>query len=113
MFARKLGCRECEEKEQAMNEFQLTLTNILRRHGMSVSDLAQHTSYDPLFFESIVTGKSRQVPADFFIRIADVLNLGTAERDALVHSWAFGIERWNWSHSRESRLGAQAQRRTG
>jgi hypothetical protein len=53
-----------------MNEFQLTLTNILRRHGISASDLARHAGYDPLFFESIVMGKSRQVPADFFIRIA-------------------------------------------
>jgi hypothetical protein len=31
-----------------MNEFQLTLTNILRRHGMSVSELTQHTGYYPL-----------------------------------------------------------------
>lgn len=96
-----------------MNEFQLTLTNTLRRHGMSVSDLAQHTGYDPLLFESIVTGKSRQVPADFFIRIADILGLGTLEKDALVRSWAFGRERWNWSHSREHRPTGPAKRRTG
>lgn len=80
---------------------------------MSVSDLARHTGYDPLFFESIVTGKSRQVPADFFIRIADVLELRTTEKDALVRSWAFGVERWNWSHSRESRPRALAKRRAG
>lgn len=96
-----------------MNEFQLTLTNTLRRHGMSVSDLAQHTGYGPLLFESIVTGKSRQVPADFFIRIADILGLGTLEKDALVRSWAFGRERWNWSHSREHRPTGPAKRRTG
>jgi hypothetical protein len=67
-----------------MNELQLTLKNILSRYGMSISDLAQHTRYESLFFESIVTGKSRQVPADFFIRIADVLELGPIERDTLV-----------------------------
>lgn len=96
-----------------MNEFQLTLTNTLRRHGMSVTDLARHTGYDPLLFESIVTGKSRQVPADFFIRIADILGLGTLEKDALVRSWAFGRERWNWSHSREHRSTRPTKRRTG
>jgi hypothetical protein len=80
---------------------------------MSVSDLAQRTGYDLLFFESIVTGKSRQVPADFFIRIADILDLGMIEKDALVRSWAFGVERWNWSHSRESRPKGPAKRRTG
>lgn len=96
-----------------MNEFQLTLTNTLRRHGMSVTDLARHTGYDPLLFESIVTGKSRQVPADFFIRIADILGLGTLEKDALVRSWAFGRERWNWSHSREHQSTRPAKRRTG
>jgi hypothetical protein len=96
-----------------MNEFQLTLTNTLRRHGMSASDLARHSGYDPLLFESIVTGKSRQVPADFFIRIADILGLGTLEKDALVRSWAFGRERWNWSHRRESRPMGPAKRRTG
>jgi hypothetical protein len=63
-----------------MNEFQLTLTNILGRHGMNASELAHHTGYNPLLFESIVTGKSRQVPADFFIRIADVLNLGAVTK---------------------------------
>jgi hypothetical protein len=96
-----------------MNEFQLTLTNILKRHGMIVSDLAQHTGYDLLLFESIVSGKSRQVPADFFIRIADVLKLGTIEKDALVRSWAFAMERWNWSHSRENRQTRPANKRAG
>ena len=98
-----------------INEFQLTLANILRRHSVSASDLARRTGYDPLFFEGIVTGKSRQVPADFFVRIADVLDLGAADKDALVRSWAFGVERWNWSHGRESRPIATswAKRKTG
>jgi len=96
-----------------MNEFQLTLTNILKRHGMSLSDLTRHTGYDPFLFESIVTGKTRQVPADFFIRIADVLKLGTIEKDALVRSWAFGVEHWNWSHSRERRQTRPANKRVG
>ena len=69
--------------------------------------------YDPTFLESILTGKSCQVPADFFVRIADVLDLGAVERDALVRSRAFGIGRWNWSRSRESRPGEQAQSKTG
>ena len=84
-----------------MNQFQLTLTSILRRHGTSASDLARHTGYDSLFFEKIVTGKSRQVPADFFVRIANGLELWATDKDALVRSWAFGVERWRWSHSRE------------
>ena len=96
-----------------MNEFQLTLTNILGRHGMNASDLARYTGYDPLLFESIVTGKSRQVPADFFIRIADVLNLGAVDKDSLVRSWAFGVERWSWSNSRESRPAELATSKTG
>ena len=73
-----------------MNEFQLTPTNILERHSMNVSESAYLTRYDPTFLESIVTGKSRQVPADFFVRITDVLDLGVAERDALVRSRALG-----------------------
>jgi len=96
-----------------MNEFQLTLTNILGRHGMNASDLARYTGYDPLLFERIVTGESRQVPADFFIRIADVLDLGAVDKDALVRSWAFGAERWSWSHSRESRPAELATSKTG
>jgi hypothetical protein len=52
-----------------MNEFQLTPTNILGRHSMNVSESAYLTRYDPTFLESILTGKSCQVPADFFVRI--------------------------------------------
>lgn len=70
--------------------------NILSRQGMSVAELAEQTGYNPLLLENIVAGKSRQMPVDFFVRIADVLNLNTEEQDALVRSWAFGIERWSW-----------------
>jgi cyanate lyase len=73
-----------------MNEFQLTLTNILQRRGMSVADLAEQTGYNPLFFESIITGTNRQMPVDFFLRVAQVLDLSEEEKDALVRSWAFG-----------------------
>ena len=73
-----------------MNEFQLTLTNIVGRRGISVADLAERTGYNPLFFESIITGKSRQMPVDFFLRIAQVLDLSEEEKDALVRSCAFG-----------------------
>src|SRR5919112_1961053 len=70
---------------------------------MNVSESAYLTRYDPTFLESILTSKSCQVPADFFVQIADVLDLGAVERDALVRSRAFRIGRWNWSRSRESR----------
>ena len=73
-----------------MNEFQLTLTTILQRRGMSVADLAEQTGYNPLFFENIVTGKDRQMPVDFFLRVAQTLDLSEEEKDALVRSWAFG-----------------------
>jgi cyanate lyase len=73
-----------------MNEFQLTLTNILQRRGISVADLAERTGYNPLFFENIVMGKNRQMPVDFFLRVARVLDLSEEEKDALVRSWAFG-----------------------
>ena len=73
-----------------MNEFQLTLTNILGKRGMSVADLAERTGYNPLFFENIITGKSRQIPVDFFLRVAQILDLSEEEKEALVRSWAFG-----------------------
>jgi transcriptional regulator with XRE-family HTH domain len=73
-----------------MNEFQLTLTNIVERRGMSVADLAEQTGYNPLFLENIITGKSRQIPVDFFLRVAQALDLSEEEKDALVRSWAFG-----------------------
>ena len=86
-----------------MNEFQLMLTNYTARKGMSISQLAKRVGYDPLLFEKIVIGENRQIPVDFFIQIADVLNLTTEEKDALVRSWAFGVDQWNWSHSYETR----------
>ena len=73
-----------------MNEFQLTLTNTVEKRGMSVADLAERTGYNPLFFENILTGKDRQMPVDFFLRVAQVLDLSEEEKDALVRSWAFG-----------------------
>jgi hypothetical protein len=79
----------------AMNEFEHTLTNIVERHGVSMDDLAKQARYDPLFFRNVVSGKSRQMPVDFFVRVADVLDLSAEEKDALVRSWAFGVERWN------------------
>ena len=57
---------------------------------MSVADLAEQTGYNPLFFENILTGKSRQIPVDFFLRVARVLDLSEEEKDVLVRSWAFG-----------------------
>jgi len=58
-----------------------------------MSALAERAGYDSRFFEDIVTGKSRQVPVDFFIRINRILDLTEEEKDALVRSWAFGVER--------------------
>lgn len=96
-----------------MNEFQLTLTNFTARQRMSISELARRIGYDPLLFEKIVIGKNRQIPVDFFIRIAKVLNLTIAEQDALVRAWAFGVDRWNWSQSDEARQRRPAKRRAG
>jgi hypothetical protein len=96
-----------------MNEFQLTLTNIAARHSTSISQLAKLVGYEPFLFEEIVAGKTRQVPVDFFIRIADVLDLSTVEKDDLVRSWAFGIERWNWSPNVESSPRGLVSRRAG
>ena len=73
-----------------MNEFQRTPVDILQRRGMSVDDLAEQTEYNPVFFENLLTGKSRQMPVDFFLRVAQVLDLSEEEKDALVRSWAFG-----------------------
>jgi transcriptional regulator with XRE-family HTH domain len=80
----------------AANEFQRILVNILSRQGMSVSELAEQTGYSSLLLENIIAGKSRQMPVDFFVRIADILELSAEEKDELVRSWAFGIEHWSW-----------------
>ena len=37
-----------------MNEFEHTLTNILAKHDISVSDLAERAGYSPLFFSTVV-----------------------------------------------------------
>ena len=52
---------------------------------MSDASLARHTGYSP-----------RQIPVDFFVRVADTFNLTTAEKDALVRSWGLGIEKRSW-----------------
>ena len=86
----------------AASEFQRTLMSNLSRQGMSVAGLAEHTGYGPLLLENLIAGKTRQIPVDFFARIADVLDLSTVEKDALVRSWAFGIEKRSWSLSSAS-----------
>ena len=80
----------------AASEFQRTLMNILSRHDMSVTNLASHIGYSPILLDNLIAGKSRQIPVDFFIRVADTLNLTTEEKDELVRSWAFGIEKRSW-----------------
>lgn len=77
-----------------MNEFEHTLSKIFAKRGMSLSDLAERAGYNPLFFRSIVSGKNRQVPVNFFVRIAEVLILSNEAKDELARSWAFGVERW-------------------
>jgi hypothetical protein len=57
-----------------------------------MSALAERTGYSSHFFEDIVTGKSRKVPVDFFIRVDRILELTEEEKVALVSSWAFGVE---------------------
>jgi transcriptional regulator with XRE-family HTH domain len=70
--------------------------NILSRQGMSIANLAERTGYNPLLLENLIAGKSREIPVDFFIRVADTLDLTTDEKDELVRSWAFGIEKRSW-----------------
>jgi hypothetical protein len=85
-----------EEPIMAASEFQQTLMSYLSRQGMSVTNLAEHTGYSYLLLENLIAGKTRQMPVDFFVRVADALNLTTAEKDVLVRSWAFGIEKRSW-----------------
>jgi hypothetical protein len=66
---------------------------------MSIAGLARQTGYSPVLLENLIAGKSRQIPVDFFIRVADALALTTVEKDALVRAWAFGIEKRSWSLS--------------
>lgn len=77
----------------AATEFQRMLINILSRQDMSVANLAERTSYNPLLLENLIAGKSRQIPVDFFVRVADALSVTTAEKAALARSWAFGPEK--------------------
>ena len=60
---------------------------------MSLSELVKETGYNPIFFEDVVLGKSRKIPVDFFVRLAEVLELSNREKDQLLRSWAFGVER--------------------
>jgi hypothetical protein len=80
----------------AVTDFQRALMNILTQKGMSLANLAEQTGYNPLLLENLVAGKSRQIPVDFFIRVGGVLELPTEEIDALVRSWAFGIQKRTW-----------------
>jgi hypothetical protein len=80
----------------AASEFQRTLMNSLARRGMSVAGLAEQTGYSALLLENLIASKTRQIPVDFFIRVADTLDLTMEEKDALVRSWAFGIEKRSW-----------------
>ena len=93
-----------------MNEFQLTLTNYAARQGINISELAKRLGYDPLVIEKTVIGQNRRIPVDFFIRIAEVLNLTTREKDALVRSWAFGTYHWNWPQSDKGSLRKPARK---
>ena len=58
--------------------------------------------YDPLLFDKLVIGINRRIPVDFFICISGVLDLTRGETNALVGSWAFGVDRWNWLQSYEA-----------
>jgi transcriptional regulator with XRE-family HTH domain len=78
-----------------MNGFEHTLLGILAEHGMSLSELAKETGYNPIYFEDVVSGKSRKIPVDFFVRLAEILELSNQEKDELLRSWVFGVERWS------------------
>ena len=78
-----------------MNEFEHTLTTFVEKHNVSTGALAKQTRYGPLFSRDVLSGKSRQISVDFFVRVANALDLSVEEKDALVRSWAFGVERWN------------------
>lgn len=86
----------------AASEFQRTLMSYLGRESISVAGLAGQTGYSPVLLENLIAGRTRQIPVDFFIRVADVLDLTTVEKDALIRSWAFGIENRSWRLSNAS-----------
>jgi lambda repressor-like predicted transcriptional regulator len=80
----------------AASEFQRIVMTNLSRQGMSVAGLAKQTGYSPLLLDNLIAGRTRQIPVDFFIRVADTLDLTMEEKDAMVRSWAFGIEKRSW-----------------
>jgi lambda repressor-like predicted transcriptional regulator len=80
----------------AASEFQRTLMSYLSRQGLSVAALASQTGYSPVLLEDLIAGKTRQMPVDFFVQVADALDLTMEEKDDLVRSWAFGIEKRTW-----------------
>ena len=86
----------------AASEFQRILMSHLSSRGMSVAGLARQTGYSPVLLENLIAAKTRQIPVDFFIRVADVLDMSTVEKDALIRSWAFGIENRSWRLSNAS-----------
>jgi hypothetical protein len=51
---------------------------------MSLSELAKETGYNPIYFEDVVSGKSRKIPVDFFVRLAEILELSNQEKDELL-----------------------------
>ena len=77
-----------------MNEFEHTLMSKLASKDMTLPELAERIGYEPHFLKNIVSGKDRSVPVDFFVRTSEVLGLSNEEKDELVRSWAFGVERW-------------------
>ena len=85
-----------KELLMAASEFQRTLMSNLSRQGMSLAGLARQTGYSPSLLDNLIAGKTRQIPVDFFVRVADTLNMTMEEKDALVRSWAFGIEKRSW-----------------
>src|SRR5215216_1972393 len=96
----------------AVSEFQRILMSLLGRQGMSIANLAEHTGYSSVLLENLLAGKSRQMPVNFFVRV-DTLNLTTDEKDTLVRSWAFGIERWSWPQSYENHERQAVKRKAG
>jgi hypothetical protein len=47
---------------------------------MSVADLARQTGYGPLLLDDLIAGRTRQIPVDFFIRVAEALDLTMEEK---------------------------------
>jgi hypothetical protein len=60
---------------------------------ITVKLTSEDTGYSPLLLDDLIAGRTRRIPVDFFVRVADTLDLTMEEKDALVRSWAFGIEK--------------------